>query len=327
MSPRRLALSTLLLAICGLALAVGAPSRDTRSSYTIVAVNADGTGRRNLTAGTPARLVLRALSPDGRTLAYDRRRVEGGSDLWSIEVVPAGGGTARILVSFPDGSASAPTWSRDGKLVAFDGPHGIGVVRPDGTPFSTISGVSDPAWLPGARLAFLGPRDIPQEIETADPDGSERRTVLGARPFEEFAALSASPNGRKFAFRSFSEEGDWLYSVGLPGIPLSQISKDVSAFSWSPTGNRLALVTRRGLVTVLPDGTRRRPYRATRILSPAVPAWSPDGTRIAFASISSTLMVMNVRRGSLRVVARGVDRRQPLWSPNGRRLYYVALRG
>jgi hypothetical protein len=32
---------------------------------------------------------------------------------------------------------------------------------------------------------------------------------------------------------------------------------------------------------------------------------------------------LNLRRGSLRVVARGVARQQPLWAPNGRRLYYA----
>jgi Tol biopolymer transport system component len=81
-----------------------------------------------------------------------------------------------------------------------------------------------------------------------------------------------------------------------------------------------------GLVTVASDGSKRRRYRAIRSLYPEFPAWSPDGTRIAFRAKYGRLFVMNLRHGSLRVVARRVPRQQPLWSPNGRRLYYVASR-
>jgi Tol biopolymer transport system component len=331
---RRVAVIALICAaLCGLAFAVGAPSRVTVEATKIFVVNADGTGRRNLTAGSsPARRVPRALSPDGRLLVYDRLRVEGGQSWWSIEVLLTRGGAARTLVRLPESSAYAPAWSRDGKLVAFEmccSPHAIGIVRPDGTDLSLIPDGSNPAWLPGKRLAFLRGGDIPSEVATAKPDGSEVKSVANVWEigFEELDGLAPSPNGRMIAFSAIGEEGQSLFSVGLTGLPLSEISKDGWQSSWSPTSRRLVFATYRGLVTARPDGTERRRFRATQNLSPGVPSWSPDGTRIAFvASYSDNLMVLNVRHRSFRVVARGVERSQPLWSPNGRRLYYVAPR-
>jgi Tol biopolymer transport system component len=307
-----------------LALAVEAPSRDSRYTENIFVVNADGTGRRNLTLGSsPAQRVLYALSPDGRTLAYGRHG--------SIEVLPVKGGKARTLVSFSGQNGYSDVgWSRDGKLIAFQmccDPLGVGVVRPDGTSLSTIPYVSNPAWLPGSRLAFLVGVEIQREIATANPDGSERRSVLYAKPRESFSGLTVSPNGRKFAFTSSSDQGEWLTSVGPMGIPPDRIARGALEHSWSPTSRRLVFVTEDdGLVTVASDGSGRRRYRAIRSLYPEFPAWSPDGTRIAFRAKYGRLFVMNLRHGSLRVVARSVAREQPLWSPNGRRLYYVASR-
>jgi len=326
---RRVALTALLsAAVCGLALAATATSHDGVGGYAIVVIRADGPGHGKVLARSQARILLRSLSPNGRTLAYDRRRVEAGSDLWSIELLPARGGAARTLVRLEGGSATAPVWSRDGKLIAFDrccSPRGIGVVHADGRDVSTIPDVSNPAWLFGGRLAFLAGGDVNTEIAAANVDGSERTSVHYAQPFEEFAGLVGSPHGRNLAFTSYTEDASRLFSVGPVGIPLVQIANDASDYSWSSTG-RLVYVTRLGLMTVRSDGSERRRYRATRALSPAAPAWSPDGKRIAFIANSYRLVVMNVRTGSIRTVVRNVDGQRPVWSRDGRRLFYVVAR-
>lgn len=331
MSRRVAVIALACAALCGLAFAVGAPSLDTVEGTNIFVVNADGTGRRNLTAGSnPARLVLRALSPNGRTLAYDQLSVEGGNGWWSVEVVSTRGGGPRTLAGSSGSSAYAPAWSRDGKLIAFEmccSPHGIGIVRADGTGLSSIGDASNPTWLPGRRVAFLEGGDVATEIATARPDGSQRRTVVSVWDIglQELEGLTPSPNGRKIAFSAVGENNQILFSVGLTGVPLSRLSRDGWQASWSPSSRRLVFVTYRGLVTARPDGTGRRRFRATQSLSPGAPSWSPDGTRIAFvANSSNSLVVLNVLHGSTRVVSRDVDGQQPLWSPNGRRLYYAA---
>jgi dipeptidyl aminopeptidase/acylaminoacyl peptidase len=318
-------------ALCGLALAVRAPSRDTVEGTNIFVVKADGTGRRNLTAGsTPARRVLRALSPNGRTLAYDQLNVEGGNGWWSVEVASTSGGAARRLAGSSGSSAYAPAWSLDGQLIAFEvccSPHGIDIARTDGTRVSSIGDASNPTWLAGRRVAFLEGGDVATEIATARSDGSERWIVVTVWDLglQELEGLTPSPSGRKIAFAAVGESGQRLFSVGLTGVPLSMLSRDGWQASWSPSSRRIVFVTYGGLVTTRPDGTGRRRFRATQNLSPGPPSWSPDGTRIAFvANSSNSLVLLNVRHGSTRVVARDVDGQQPRWSPNGRRLYYAA---
>src|SRR5262249_44939789 len=118
---RRAALIALVsAAFCGLALVVDAHPHSGGSGYTeIFVVKADGTGHRDLTAPSdPAQRVLRSLTPDGRALAFDQLRTEGGYGLWSIELVPVLGGVERTLISLPGASAYGPAWSRDGKLLA-----------------------------------------------------------------------------------------------------------------------------------------------------------------------------------------------------------------
>jgi len=54
----------------------------------------------------------------------------------------------------------------------------------------------------------------------------------------------------------------------------------------------------------------------------------PDGTRIAFvAGTSASLVVLNVRHKSLRMLVRGGVASQPIWSRDGRGLYYAAASG
>lgn len=299
----------------------------------IFVANVNGTGVRNLTAGSDsARRVLRGLSPGGRMLAFDQLRVEGYYGYWSIELVPARGGPERTLVSYPGASAYDPAWSRDGRLLAFETccrSGGVRIVGSDGSEISLIPDAADPVWLAGPRLAFLGGGDVQSEVATVKPDGSDRHSIvnmweLGA---EGLGELAASPNGQRLAFGAGAYSG-WLkvFTTVRDGL-WGEISNAWSA-SWSPTSRRLVAVTSRGLVTARPDGSERQRFRATERLSPAVPSWSPDGTRIAFvAGSSGSLVVLNVRHRSLRVLHWGeVDSQRPVWSRDGRRLYYASPR-
>jgi Tol biopolymer transport system component len=341
---RRLVIIFLLgVIVSGLALATGAPARDSDDPDTdIFMVNADGTARRNLTKEPSVPNDYPVLSPDGRTLAFSRHRVEGDFGRWSLATMPARGGPARELFRAPGFSAYAPDWSRDGRLIAFGTccPESVGIMRPDGSGLTWISNAGAPTWLGGNRLAFSTDFSDagPLAIALAKADGTERRVVIRGTDvgLMLIGSWSASPSGRAIVFTAIDGRQTFsrLYSLNIvAGSRPRLISLYHQEASWSPTGRRLALAwPGEGLLTVRADGTRRRSFPPTRRLRPALPSWSPDGTRIAFLAYDSRskrrdLVVMNVRHRWLRVVARRVESRWPVWSPNGRRLYFVAPSG
>jgi Tol biopolymer transport system component len=90
--------------------------------------------------------------------------------------------------------------------------------------------------------------------------------------------------------------------------------------------DRLAAVGGPGLYTITPGGT------ATKIPGTSSgdnqPAWSPDGSRIAFQSGSTTnqeISVMNADgSGRRQITATPVAEQEPTWSPDGSQIAFVA---
>ncbi len=98
---------------------------------------------------------------------------------FQIFLIKATGGTPNRLTDLPDG-AYDPSWSPDGKLIAFAAQRGnsseLWVMRSDGSGQAQLSGQAgrSPAWSPdGKKLAFLGLKDGAFELFTLDigPNG------------------------------------------------------------------------------------------------------------------------------------------------------------
>ena len=293
-------------------IAFGLERASVSSLYT---VRPNGTGLRRVTV-PPTRQDLGGdtgpvWSPGGRRLVFERNLPYWGNDRFRLNAVPATGGIAKALTQGP--FDVMPSVSPDGKRIAFTRlvPSVVApaislfTVNARGQrPAQLLAGGFDlsPAWSPdGKAIAFSRLVSDTAPIEAAElfvaaADGSNVRPLgsglNGVSP-------AWSPDGSRLAFVSFSDHNG-------ASCPASNCSSNGELYVVNADGSDLRRLTR---------------SRA----DDEHPTWSPDGSRIAFASgfvLSKEghrpwLMLMPAAGGRASRIGRFAGVLDPAWSPAG----------
>src|SRR5262249_46005534 len=168
----------------------------------IFVMNADGSGLRNVTDAVTTSFDF-AWSPDGRRIAYlDYLGLVGSST--PLYVVNVDGTGKRRLTGPLMVDLGPPSWSPDGRTIAFTGRGGdIYTVHADRTGLHKLT--HGPGWDVGARwspdgrqIAFLSGRDDPThgtlDLFVMNADGSKQRNLTHTPDVSELGASWAPPS-------------------------------------------------------------------------------------------------------------------------------------
>ncbi len=307
------------------------------------------------TGESPVRLTAAgynpAWSPDGQEIVYategvvDPARRTSQSQLWRIDLAN------RRLRKIFDGDAVQPSWSPNGRRIAYWGlPAGtakraIWTIPAEGGNPVRVSPEDDfyywdPVWsADGRHLYFISNRGGSMTLWRV-PISQRSGKVQGdlealTTPASSSGFLSLSADGHHIAYAtdvSWSNMERMAFDpvtgqVSGDPVPVTQGSRSVGDGDVSPDGSSVVYDVsgqQEDLFVVGADGTFPRQLTEDAYKDRS-PRWSPDGSRILFYSNRSgryeAWTIFPDGSGLEPVAAApGTDLYEPLWSPDGRRL-------
>jgi Tol biopolymer transport system component len=226
-----------------------------------------------------------------------------------------------------------------------DGNNEVYVMNPDGSSQTNKTNATSNDQRPdispdGSRIVFSSNRDGNFEIFIMDFDGTGVRQLTDTASPVNNSWPRWSPDGEWIAFQAGVGTNTQIYKIRPDRSELRQVTNyaGLNQFpAWSPDGTRLAI--RRGNDLYLIDSTDGS--NAVLLTSGGtinqMAAFSPDGTRIAFMSnregYNSVFIMNSDGSGDPFNFTPKPDgypgtwtSRAPAWSPNGKHIYFTAVR-
>jgi len=270
-------------------------------------------------------------------------------------------GVVLLGAARPAGAAPA---AEEGKILFFSflgSTRGLETINPDGSGRSSFSPPINgayPEWSDdGTKFVYVD--QVTNDIVISSAEGTDLERTNVSYPVHPNIGIveypTLSPDGTKVAFAT----GDYvemcdgygnnctsvtsadIFTMNVDGSNLTQLDSDFprevwfNNLDWSPDGDKIALsgldwnVYYYGsglpeeIYTVKADGTGQPTHFADPVYG-FQPAWSPDGSKIAYWR-EHDLHIMNADgsgKSDLTTDGTLVEERKPAWSPKGNRLVF-----
>ena len=335
-------------------------SANRNGNHEVYVMDADGSNQTRLTnyskhAWEPS------WSPDGSRIAFS-----GNSEIY---IMNADGSNQTRLTHNSDDDG-APSWSPDGSRIVFhslrSGNWQIYVMNADGSSQTRLTHTGNfnawPAWSPdGSRITFESRRDGNYEIYVMNADGSSQTRLTNNSAGDQRPTYS--PDGSHIAFQTQRDGNYELYVMNADGSSQTRLTNNSSndyGPNWASAGSATPTPTPTPTHTSTPTATLSLSGRIaftssrnddldihvmnadgtdiTRLTDDVAydwnPSWSPDGSRIAFNSITGPrannnwdVYVMDADGDNIdRLTNNSSKDYDPSWSPDGEKIAFTSNR-